>query len=40
MWNWKLCSETFIGRTIQPYHNRTSGHRSCFNNDDKVEKSA
>ena len=40
MWNCKLCAETYFGRTVQPCHNRTSGHRSCFNNDDKVDKSA
>ena len=40
MWNCKLCNETYFGRTIQHCHNRTSGHRSCFNNEDKVEKSA
>ena len=28
------------GRTVQSCRNRTSGHRSCFNNTDKVEKSA
>ena len=40
MWNCKLCSETYFGRTVQHCHNRTSGHRSCFNHEDKVEKSA
>ena len=40
MWNCKLCKETYFGRTVQPCHNRTSGHRSCFNSEDKVDKSA
>ena len=40
MWTCKLCSETYFGRTTQTCHNRTSGHRSCFNNEDKWDKSA
>ena len=40
MWNCKLCDEAYFGRTVQSCRNRTSGHRSCFNNADKVEKSA
>ena len=40
LWNCKLCDENYFGRTIQACHNRTSGHRSCFNNIDKVDKSA
>ena len=40
MWTCNLCSETYFGRTTQPCHNRTSGHRSCFRNEDKWEKSA
>ena len=41
MWICKLCgeSETYFGRTTQECHNRTSGHRGCFN-DEKWEKSA
>ena len=41
MWTCKLCGEskTYFGRTTQECHNRTSGHRGCFNND-KWEKSA
>ena len=40
MWSCKLCSESYFGRTTQACHNRTSGHRSCFNHADKLEKSA
>ena len=40
LWNCKLCDENYFGRTIQACHNRTSGHRSCFNSADKLEKSA
>ena len=41
MWICKLCGvkETYFGRTIQEGHNRTSGHRNCFN-EEKWEKSA
>ena len=33
MWICKLCgeSETYFGRTTQECHDRTSGHRGCFN---------
>ena len=40
MWICKLCIEHYFGRTTQACHNRTSGHRSCFNNEDKLDKSA
>ena len=40
MWTCKLCWEAYFGRTVQPCHNRTSGHRSCFNVEDKWDKSA
>ena len=40
MWTCKLCSETYFGRTTQTCNNRTSGHRSCFSNEDKWDKSA
>ena len=40
MWTCRLCSETYFGRTVQECHNRTSGHRSCFNSEDKWDKSA
>ena len=41
MWICKLCGEkeTYFGRTIQETHNRTTGHRSCFN-DERWDKSA
>ena len=41
MWVCKLCGEkeTYFGRTTQESHDRTSGHRGCFN-DEKWEKSA
>ena len=41
LWICKLCGEreTYFGRTIQECHNRTSGHRGCFN-DEKWDKSA
>ena len=41
MWVSKLCgeSEVCFGRTFQECHNRTSGHRGCFN-DEKWDKSA
>ena len=40
MWTCKLCWEAYFGRTVQPCHNRTSSHRSCFNVEDKWDKSA
>ena len=41
IWLCNLCDdEPYFGRTIQACRNRTSGHRSCFNNEDKVDKSA
>ena len=41
LWLCNLCDdEPYFGRTIQACRNRTSGHRSCFNNEDKVDKSA
>ena len=40
MWTCQLCTETYFGRTTQACHNRSSGHRSCFNNEDKWDKSA
>ena len=42
LWLCKLCheAEAYFGRTIQECHNRTSGHRGCFNSEDKWEKSA
>ena len=41
MWVCKLCNEkeVYFGRTTQECHDRSSGHRGCFNND-KWEKSA
>ena len=41
MWICKLCGakETYFGRTIQESHDRSSGHRGCFNGE-KWEKSA
>ena len=39
-WTCKLCTESYFGRTTQACHNRTSGHRSCFNHADKWDKSA
>ena len=41
MWVCKLCFEkdVYFGRTIQECHDRTSGHRSSFN-EEKWEKSA
>ena len=40
MWICKLCGEkeTYFGRTIQESHDRSSGHRGCFNGE-KWEKS-
>ena len=40
LWTCKLCAEAYFGRTTQACHNRTNGHRSCFNNEDKWDKSA
>ena len=42
LWLCKLCAEkeAYFGRTTQECRNRTSGHRNCFNNVDKNEKSA
>ena len=42
LWTCKLCTEAYFGRTTQACHNRTNGHRSCFNlnNEDKWDKSA
>ena len=38
-----LCDKSYIGRTVQPLHNRMSGHRECFykilRNDDEVDES-
>ena len=41
LWVCKLCSykEVYFGRTTQECHDRSSGHRGCFNNE-KWEKSA
>ena len=41
MWVCKLCGEkeVYFGRTTQECHNRTSGHRGCFN-EEKWDKSA
>ena len=41
MWTCKLCGEkeTYFGRTTQECHDRSSGHRGCFNNQ-KWDKSA
>ena len=41
MWVCKLCGlqEVYFGRTVQECHNRTSGHRNCFN-EEKWDKSA
>ena len=41
MWICKLCreKETYFGRTTQECHNRTSGHRGCFDQE-KWDKSA
>ena len=41
MWICKLCGEkeTYFGRTTQECHNRTSGHRGCFD-EEKWDKSA
>ena len=42
LWLCKLCaeSEAYFSRTTQECHDRTSAHRSCFNNETKWEKSA
>ena len=41
MWICKICGvrEVYFGRTTQECHDRTSGHRGCFN-EEKWEKSA
>ena len=41
LWLCRLCSEkeVYFGRTIQECHDRSSGHRGCFN-EDKWDKSA
>ena len=41
MWICKLCGEkeTYFGRRTQECHNRTSGHRGCFD-EEKWDKSA
>ena len=41
MWICKLCGlrEVYFGRSIQECHDRTSGHRNCFN-EEKWDKSA
>ena len=42
MWNCNLCgvNETYFGRTTQELHDRTSGHRTSFNDATKFDKSA
>ena len=42
MWLCKLCGvkEVYFGRTTQEVHDRTSGHRGCFNDEEKWDKSA
>ena len=43
LWLCKLCFdpiEPYFGRTTQACHNRTSGHRSCFTHEEKLDKSA
>ena len=41
LWKCKLChDECYFGRTTQKCHARTNGHRSCFNDEEKVENSA
>ena len=39
LWTCSICENAYFGRTIQRCHNRTNGHRSCFNEVD-YEKSA
>ena len=41
LWLCKLCAdkEAYFGRTIQECHDRSSGHRGCFN-DERFDKSA
>ena len=41
LWLCKLCreKEAYFGRTIQECHDRSSGHRGCFN-DERFDKSA
>ena len=42
LWLCKLCGEeeAYFGRTTQEFRDRTSGHRSCVNDETKIEKSA
>ena len=42
LWLCKLCAEreAYFGRTIQESHDRSSGHRACFTDEEKWEKSA
>ena len=42
LWVCKICGEKecYFGRTTQECRNRTSGHRSCFNDAEKWDKSA
>ena len=43
LWKCKLCSTTdecYFGRTCQKCHFRTNGHRGCFTDEEKWEKSA
>ena len=42
LWKCKLCppNECYFGRTTQKCHARTNGHRGCFNDEEKWEKSA
>ena len=42
LWRCKLCQEndSYFGRTTQKCHSRTNGHRGCFNDEDKWDKSA
>ena len=42
MWLCKLCGvkEVYFGRTTQEVHDRTNGHRGCFNDEEKWDKSA
>ena len=42
LWLCKLCDEreAYFGRTIQEVHDRSSGHRGCFNDEGKWDKSA
>ena len=42
LWQCNLCTptEAYFGRTTQECRDRSSGHRSCFNDESKWEKSA